>query len=263
MPGSDAQDEPIGTKPPLLAIIFWSPPAPHEAVGSTTFGLRAGNDARDEPMDMTPPTMAVIFWSPTAPHGTVGLLCTPDTHRVGSLGLVSPGTYGSMEGTDDGLGPTHNWLFPVFPADFPLPRGAVLGLWTVLGSQQMAGERPPRRAPPLQVTQAPLPAGLLVSCLCKTTIHTQPTDKALGSTIAGLMIGSDARDEPINTTPPPLAIVFRSPPAPNEAVGSTTVGLLCTSDNHRMGGRHLVSPGSIRCHGRHRRWPQHYTELGL
>ncbi|KAI5137640.1 Transmembrane Protease Serine 7, partial [Manis pentadactyla] len=106
---------------------------------------------------------------------------------------------------------------------FPLPRGAVLGLWTILGSQQTAGERPPRRAPPLQGTRAPLPARLEVSCLCETAIQSQPTDKAMGS---------------------------------------ATAGLLRASDNHRAGGRRLVSPGPIRCRGRHRRRPRPYPQGG-
>ncbi|KAI5153167.1 3-Oxo-5-Alpha-Steroid 4-Dehydrogenase 2 [Manis pentadactyla] len=96
MAGSDAQDEPMDTMPPLLAIIFRSRLALHEAMSSTNFGPRSANDPRDEPMDRTPPSMAVIFWWPLAMDGpvgstTTGLLCIPDTHRTGSHRLVSPG----------------------------------------------------------------------------------------------------------------------------------------------------------------------------
>ncbi|KAI5187072.1 Centriolin [Manis pentadactyla] len=55
----------------------------------------------------------------------------------------------------------------------------------------------------------------------------------------------DTRDEPMDMMPPKLAIIFQSPPAPHEAMGSTTAGLLCASENHRTGGHRLVSPGPI------------------
>ncbi|KAI5164411.1 Toll-Like Receptor 3 [Manis pentadactyla] len=100
-PNCKADDDLMGlplprdTAPPSMAVIFHLPPAPHEAVGSSTFGPRAGNDTQDEPMDTTPPSMAVIFrWTP-APHGamrstTAGLLCTSDNHRTGGRRLISP-----------------------------------------------------------------------------------------------------------------------------------------------------------------------------
>ncbi|KAI5141905.1 Receptor-Type Tyrosine-Protein Phosphatase F [Manis pentadactyla] len=50
------------------------------------------------------------------------------------------------------------------------------------------------------------------------------------------MAGTDARDEMMDSTPPPLAIIFRTHPAPHDAMGSTTAGLLCTSDDPRVGG---------------------------
>ncbi|KAI5179497.1 Cofilin-1 [Manis pentadactyla] len=94
---------------------------------------------------------------------------------------------------------------------------------------------------------------LKVSCLCKADIQGQTTDKALVSTSADPMTCSDARDEPMDTTPPKLAIIVWSPPAQHDAVGSTTTGLLCASENHCTGSSHLVFPGPIRCRGRHRR----------
>ncbi|KAI5199633.1 Protein Wfdc11, partial [Manis pentadactyla] len=136
--------------------------------------------------------------------------------------------------------------------EIPLPLGAVLSLLTILGSQQTAGERPPRRAPSLQGTWEPLPASLEVSNLCKTAIQSQSKDQAFCSTSTGTMAGSDALDKPIDTTTPPLAVVFRFPEAPHETMGSTTAGLLWASDDHHVGGLHLVFPGPIRCHGRHR-----------
>ncbi|KAI5153169.1 hypothetical protein MUG91_G534n5, partial [Manis pentadactyla] len=130
------------------------------------------------------------------------------------------------------------------------------------GQEGMAGSRCPREAgkdlemvdralgilwvsPHQAGKRAPLRARLEVSCLCKSAIQSQATDKALGSTSEISTAGSDARDEPMNTTPPLLAIIFRSPPAPHEPVGSTTAGLLCSSDNKRAVGRRLVSPGPI------------------
>ncbi|KAI5280220.1 Actin-Related Protein T1 [Manis pentadactyla] len=50
------------------------------------------------------------------------------------------------------------------------------------------------------------------------------------------MAGTDARDELMDSTPPLLAIIFRTHPAPHDAMGSTTAGLLCTSDDPRVGG---------------------------
>ncbi|KAI5215185.1 Serine/Threonine-Protein Phosphatase 4 Catalytic Subunit [Manis pentadactyla] len=47
------------------------------------------------------------------------------------------------------------------------------------------------------------------------------------------MAGTDARDEMMDSTPPPLAIIFRTHPAPHDAMSSTTAGLLCTSDDPR------------------------------
>ncbi|KAI5141787.1 Integrin Alpha-11 [Manis pentadactyla] len=57
----------------------------------------------------------------------------------------------------------------------------------------------------------------------------------------------------MDTTPPSMAVIFCSPLAAHEAVGSTTASLLCTPDIHHVGSHRLVSPGPIRCHGRHRR----------
>ncbi|KAI5257053.1 Huntingtin [Manis pentadactyla] len=48
-------------------------------------------------------------------------------------------------------------------------------------------------------------------------------------------------DELMDLTPPPLAIIFRTHPDPHDAMGSTTAGLLCTSDDPRVGGCRLVS----------------------
>ncbi|KAI5253869.1 Fyve And Coiled-Coil Domain-Containing Protein 1 [Manis pentadactyla] len=62
----------------------------------------------------------------------------------------------------------------------------------------------------------------------------------------------------MDTTPPLLAINFGSALAPPEVVSSTTVGLLCTPDNQRMGSHHLVSSGPIRCCGKHIRRPRPY-----
>ncbi|KAI5150908.1 Methionine Synthase [Manis pentadactyla] len=105
----------------------------------------------------------------------------------------------------------------------------------------------------LKGTRAPLPARLKVSCFCKTAIQSQVTDKAFGSTSASTCAGSDARDEPMDMTPTPLDINFRSTYTPHEAVVSTTACLVCASDDHRAGGRRLVSPCPIRSHGRHKR----------
>ncbi|KAI5132001.1 Fibronectin Type Iii Domain-Containing Protein 1 [Manis pentadactyla] len=63
------------------------------------------------------------------------------------------------------------------------------------------------------------------------------------------MAGTDARDELMDSTPPPLAIIFPSHPDPHDAMGSTTAGLLCTSDDPRQGGRrpngHTIAFGKI------------------
>ncbi|KAI5269227.1 hypothetical protein MUG91_G15n162 [Manis pentadactyla] len=105
MAGSDALDKPIDTNPPPLAIVFWSPQTPHEAMGSTTAGFLCGRrpdlhatafgrgtynchlapdksvgctgailkaDAQDQLKDTTSPSMAVIFRSPLAAHEAVG-----------------------------------------------------------------------------------------------------------------------------------------------------------------------------------------------
>ncbi|KAI5932307.1 Triple functional domain protein [Manis javanica] len=66
----------------------------------------------------------------------------------------------------------------------------------------------------------------------------------------GPRAGHDAEDEPMDTTPPSMAVIFRSPPAPHEAAGSTTAGLLRTSDTRRAGSHRPVSPGPTRCSGR-------------
>ncbi|KAI5138009.1 Arf-Gap With Rho-Gap Domain, Ank Repeat And Ph Domain-Containing Protein 1 [Manis pentadactyla] len=155
MAGSDTQDELMYTTPPWLAFIFRFPPAPHEAVDSTTASPKTDND---EPMDMTPPSLPIIFWSPPAPHEavgstTAGLLCTSVTHCAGGHRSVSPG-------------PTRC-----------------------------------RKAP----TTAPL-----------------DTDKAKGSPSTSPKANADTRDELMDMTPPWLGVMFWSPPAPHEAMGSTT-----------------------------------------
>lgn len=48
------------------------PPATDKAEGSPSTGPKADADAQDKPMDMTPPWLGVIFWSPPAPHKAVG-----------------------------------------------------------------------------------------------------------------------------------------------------------------------------------------------
>ncbi|XP_073090561.1 uncharacterized protein [Manis javanica] len=77
------------------------------------------------------------------------------------------------------------------------------------------------------------------------------------------MAASDARGEPVDRTPPSLAVVSRAPPAAHRAVGRTTTARLPrTSDVHRAGGHRPVSPGLTRCRGRHRRRPRPYPEVG-
>ncbi|KAI5146546.1 Alanyl-Trna Editing Protein Aarsd1 [Manis pentadactyla] len=82
--------------------------------------------------------------------------------------------------------------------------------------------------------------------------------EAVGSSTSGPRAGNDTQDEPMDTTPPSMAIIFRWTPTPHGAMRSTTAGLLCTSDNHRAGVRRLSSPGPLRCSGRHRRRPRPY-----
>ncbi|XP_073089013.1 uncharacterized protein [Manis javanica] len=178
---ADAQDEPMDTTPPSMAIIFRSPLVPHEAAGSATFGPRVGHDAEDEPMDTTPPSMAVIFRSPLAPHSA---------------------TFGLRAGHD--------------AEDEPMD--------TTPPSMAIIFRSPPA---PHSATFSP-------------------------------RAGHDAEDEPMDTTPPSMAVIFRSPPAPHEAAGSNTAGLVCTPDTRRVGSHRLVSPGPIRCRGRHRRRPRPY-----
>ncbi|KAI5154403.1 hypothetical protein MUG91_G5250n1 [Manis pentadactyla] len=226
---ADAQDdEPMDTTPPSMAVIFRSPPAPHGAVGSSTFGPRGGDDDRDEPMDTTPPSMAVIFRSPPAAHGAVG----------GS-------TFGPKGGDDDRDEPmdtTPPSMAVIFRSP-PAPHGAVGS--TTFGPR--AGDD--ARDEPMDTT----PPSMAVIFRSPPAAH-----GAVGSSTFGPRAGDDAGDEPMDTTPPSMAVIFRSPPAPHGAVGSTTAGLLCASDNHRAGGRRLVSPGPIRCRGRHRRRPRPY-----
>ncbi|KAI5142827.1 Tryptophan 5-Hydroxylase 2 [Manis pentadactyla] len=46
-------------------------------------------------------------------------------------------------------------------------------------------------------------------------------------------------------------VIFCYPPAPHEAVGSSTAILLCTTYTHHKGSHPLDYPGPTRCHGRH------------
>ncbi|KAI5170510.1 Toll-Like Receptor 3 [Manis pentadactyla] len=86
----------------------------------------------------------------------------------------------------------------------------------------------------------------------------QALHEAVDSSTFGPSAGNDTQDEPMDTTLSSMAIIFRWTLAPHGAMHSTTAGLLCTSDNHRAGGRRLISPGPLRCSGRHRRRPRPY-----
>ncbi|KAI5209172.1 Zinc Finger Protein Zfpm2 [Manis pentadactyla] len=61
-----------------------------------------------------------------------------------------------------------------------------------------------------------------------------------------------------DTTHPSMAIIFRSTPAPHEAVGSSTACLLHTSATQCVGSHPPDYPEPTRCRGRHRRRPRTY-----
>ncbi|XP_073089034.1 uncharacterized protein [Manis javanica] len=219
---------------------------------------------------------------------TAGLPRTSDAHRVGGRRPASPGPTRCrgrhrrrpQPYPEVGLGPDrHATALRKASYNCPLAPNLAVGSTTAglprtSDTDRMGGHRPASPGPtrcrgrhrrrPRPYPEVGLGPDGHATALRKDTYNCRPgPDKAVGSTTAAPKADDDDQEEVMDTTPPWLAVILRSPAAPHEAVGSTTASLPRNSDAHRAGGRRTASPGPTRCRGRHRRRPRPYPEVGL
>ncbi|KAI5261715.1 Dedicator Of Cytokinesis Protein 3 [Manis pentadactyla] len=191
------------TTPSLAVISLPVLPALDKAVGSTTAGLNADSDSesKDEKMDTTPPWLAVIFRSPPGP-----------TRGVDS---TTTGPKADSDAQDEPMDTTPPSLAAIFRSPPALheatPTARAVIVLSPLDPQDAVGGTDDGLSPTPKSDDDPM-------------------GKAVSSTSTGLKADADTEDEPMDTMPPWLAVIFRSPLGPTQAVGSTSAGPKADSD---------------------------------
>jgi len=201
------------------AVVVWSPLAPYDAVGGTDDGLGPTRKSASDPMGTPPPSGKAPTTAPPAPGK--------------AQGSTSARPKADADAQDEPMGhdtPLDGRHLPAPPP--PAPHEAVgsgtAGLpwphtmpWE---AQTTASDRYP------QVGLGP--DGHATAIGKGTYSSPRAPDDAVGSTGAGPKAHSDSQGEPMDTTPPSLAVIFRSPPGPTPGRGH----------HHRRPPAHLRHP---------------------